>query len=124
MADPMSEKESHTANGAPETLQDWPTLVSRAVDDVSRILQSETHMLQTSVGAALETQLANAIATLTVIAVMICGAVCIVCAAILLLHEWLPLWQAFGIAGVAVLLIGIAIQAIMRPSAGLKSPES
>ena len=120
----MSEKESHTANGAPETLQDWPTLVSRAVDDVSRILQSETHMLQTSVGAALETQLANAIATLTVIAVMICGAVCILCAAILLLHEWLPLWQAFGIAGVAVLLIGIAIQAIMRPSAGLKSPES
>ena len=120
----MSEKQSHTANGAPEGLPDWPTLVSRAVDDVTRILQSETHMLQTSVGAALETQLANAIATLTVIAVMLCGAVCIVSAAILLLHEWLPLWQAFAIAGVAVLLIGIAIHAIMRPAAGLKSAES
>ena len=86
----MTEEQSH-ANGAPETLQDWPTLVSRAVDDVTRILQSEAHMLQTSIGAELETQLANAIATLTVIAVMICCAVCIVCAAILLLHEWLPL---------------------------------
>jgi len=120
----MTEKESRTADGALETFQDWPTLVGRAVDDVTRILQSEAHMLQTSMGAALETLLANAIATLTAIAVMICGAVCIVCAAILLLHEWLPLWQAFGIAGGAILLIGIAIRAIMRPPAGLKSAES
>ncbi len=121
----MSEKQSHTANGPPEeALQDWPTLVSRAVDDVTRILQSEAHMLQTSVAAALEVQLANAIATLTVTAVMICGVVCIVCAAILLLHEWLPLWQAFAIAGAAILLIGIAIRAIMRPAAGLKPAQS
>jgi CHASE2 domain-containing sensor protein len=104
----MTEKQSHTANGAPETLQDWPTLVGRAVDDITRILQSEARMLETSVGAALETRLASAIATLTVVAVMICGGVCIVCAAILLLHEWLPLWQAFGIAGVGILLVGIA----------------
>ena len=76
----MTEKQSHTTNGAPGTLQDWPTLVGRAVDDVTRILQSEAHMLQTSMGAALETRLASAIATLTVIAVMICGAVCILCA--------------------------------------------
>jgi CHASE2 domain-containing sensor protein len=120
----MTEKESHPADGAPESFQDWPTLVSRGVDDVTRILQSEARMLQTSMGAALETLLANAIATLTVIAVMICGAVCMVCAAILLLHQWLPLWQAFATAGVAILLIGIAIRALMRPPAGLKSAES
>ena len=94
------------------------------MDDVTRILQSEAHMLQTSIGAELETRLANAIATLTVIAVMICGAVCIVCAAILLLHEWLPLWQAFGIAGAGILLIGIASYAIMKSPARLKSAES
>jgi CHASE2 domain-containing sensor protein len=120
----MMEKQLHTANGAPATLQDWPTLVGRAVDDVSRILQSEAHMLETSMGAALETRLANAIATLTVIAVMICGGVCILCAAILLLHEWLPLWQAFGIAGVGILLIGIASYAITKPRAVLESTES
>jgi len=120
----MTEKQSRTADGAPEAFHDWPTLVGRAVDDVTRILQSEAHMLQTSMGAALETLLANAIATLTVIAVMICGAVCIVCAAILLLHEWLPLWQAFGIAGGVILLIGIAIRATTRPPGGLKSAES
>jgi CHASE2 domain-containing sensor protein len=120
----MSEKQLHTANGAPETLQDWPTLVGRAVDDVSRILQSEAHMLETSMGAALETRLASATATLTVVAVMICGAVCMLCAAILLLHEWIPLWQAFGIAGIGISLIGIASYAIMKSKAGLKSLES
>jgi membrane protein DedA with SNARE-associated domain len=104
----MTEKQSHTANGAPETLQDWPTLVGRAVDDITRILQSEARMLENSMGAALETRLASAIATLTVVAVMICGGVCMLCAGILLLHEWLPLWQAFGIAGVGILLVGIA----------------
>jgi hypothetical protein len=111
----MKEKQSHDVNGA-STPQDWPTLLGRAVDDVTRILQSEAHMLQTSVGAMLETRLASAIATLTVLAVMICGGVCMLCAAILLLHQRLPLWQSFGVAGVSILLIGIAIYAVMKPA--------
>lgn len=120
----MTEKQSHPANGAPATMQDWPTLVGRAVDDVTRILQSEARMLQTSMGAALETRLASAIATLTIVAVMISGAVCIVCAAILLLHQWLPLWQSFGIIGGGILLVGLVAYAIKRSPATLESPES
>jgi drug/metabolite transporter (DMT)-like permease len=96
-------------------------LLSRAVDDVTRILQSEAHMLQTSMGAALETRLASAVATLTIVAVIVCGGVCVLCAGILLLHEWLPLWQSFGIAGAGILLIGIASYATMKSSARLKS---
>jgi hypothetical protein len=114
----MTERQLHHAKGAPETLQDWPTLVSRAVDDVTRILQSEAHLLETSIGATLQTRLASAIATLTVIAVMLCGGVCILCAAILLLHQWLPLWQSFGLAGGAILLIGIAMYATRKPAVG------
>ena len=93
------------------------------IDDVTRILQSEAHILQTNVGAALETRIASAIATVTILAIMICGAVCMLCAGILLMHEWLPLWQSFGIAGAGILLIGIASYAIMKSSAGLKSVE-
>jgi Putative Actinobacterial Holin-X, holin superfamily III len=116
MAAPMTEKQPHHANGVPESLQDWPTLVGRAVDDVTRILQSEAHMLETSMSAALASRLANAIATLTIIAVMLCGGVCVLCAAILLLHKWIPLWQAFGLAGAIILAIGIAIYAIGKPA--------
>ena len=117
----MTERQPHHANGSPEALQDWPTLVSRAVDDVTRILESEARMLETSVGATLETRLASAIATLTVIAVMLCGGVCILCAAILLIHKWLPLWQAFGIAGVGILIVGIVCYAIMKPEVAITS---
>ena len=81
-------------------------------------------MLETSLSEALQTRLANAIATLTVVAVMICGGVCILCGGILLLHEWLPLWQAFGLVGVGILLIGIAIYAIRKSAAGLDSAAS
>ena len=112
----MMEKQSHTANGAPEIQQDWTTLVGRAVDDVTHILQSEAHMLETSMSAALKTRLASAIATLTVISVIVCGGVCMLCAAILLLHQRMPLWQSFGIAGVSILLIGIPLYAVMKPS--------
>ncbi len=105
-------------------MQDWPTLVGRAVDDVTRILQSEARILQTNMGAALETRLASAIATLTIVAVMISGAVCIVCAAILLLHQWLPLWQSFGIVGGGILLVGLAAYAITKSPATLESAES
>ena len=120
----MTEKQSHIANGTQETLQDWPTLVGRAVDDVTHILQSEAHMLETSMSAALETRLASAIATLTIVAVMIGGAVCIVCAAILLLHQWLPLWQSFGIIGGGILLVGLASYAITKSPPTLESAES
>lgn len=113
----MTEKQSHIANGTSETQPDWPTLVGRAVDDVTRILQSEARMLQTSMGAVLETRLASAVATLTIISVIICGGVCMLCAAILLLHEWLPLWEAFGLAGAGILIIGLAGYPIMKPRA-------
>lgn len=122
-ADPMTEKQSRAANGVPETLHDWPTLVSQAVDDVTRILQSEARMLETSVSAVVETRIASAIATLTVVAIIICGAVCVLCAVILLVHEWLPLWQSFGIVGIGILLIGLASYAVMK-SGGLKAAES
>jgi VIT1/CCC1 family predicted Fe2+/Mn2+ transporter len=114
----MTEKQPRHANGAPEIQQDWPTLVGRAVDDVTRILQSEAHLLENSIGAALSTRLASAIATLTTVAVMLCGGVCILFAGILLLHEWLPLWQAFGLAGAAILLVGFASYTIMKPAVG------
>ena len=105
-------------------MQDWPTLVGRTVDDVTRILQSEARILQTNMGAALETRLASAIATLTIVAVMISGAVCIVCAAILLVHQWLPLWQSFGIIGGGILLVGLASYAITKSPAMQESAES
>jgi hypothetical protein len=117
----MTEKHPLTTDVGLTAYPDWPTLIERAVDDVSRILRSELHMFQTSMGAALELQISNTVAYLTIIAVMISGAICILCAAILLLHQWLPWWQAFGIAGLATLAVGIVSHAAMRPPTEVKT---
>jgi VIT1/CCC1 family predicted Fe2+/Mn2+ transporter len=117
----MAEKHTLPIDETPTSYSDWPTLIERAVDDVSRILRSEAQMFQTSMGAALELQISNTVAHLTIIAVMICGALCILCAAILLLHQWLPWWQAFGIAGLATLVVGIVSNAVMKPPTEIKT---
>ncbi len=109
----MTEKHPSTADVGLPTDPDWPTLIERAVNDVSRILQSELHMFQATMRAALDAQIATAIAFLAIAAVIVCGAICILCAAILLLHRWLPWWEAFGLAGLAICVAGIASLAII-----------
>src|SRR3984893_16151420 len=74
-------------------------------------------------GAALEVQISATIAYLAILAVLISGAICIMSSAILLLHQWLPWWQAFGIAGLATLLVGIVSNAAMRPPTAVKTWE-
>jgi hypothetical protein len=112
----MTENNPLPIDGVEPALADWPTLIERAVDDVSRILRSEVHMLQTSIGTTLQAQISNTLAHLMIVALMITGAICILGAAILLLHQWLPWWQAFGIAGLAMLIIGIVSNsALTRP---------
>jgi hypothetical protein len=117
----MAEKHLPPIDGTPTAYSDWPTLIERAVDDVSRILRSEAQMFQTSMGAALGLQISNTVTHLTIVGVMISGAICILSAAIMLLHQWLPWWQAFGIAGLATLFVGIVSDAAMRPPAGVKT---
>ena len=117
----MTEKPPLPIDGAPTTSADWPTLIERAVDDIARILRSEVHMLQTSIGATLGAHISNTLARLTIVAVMISGALCILCASILLLHQWLPWWQAFGIAGLAMLVVGVVSNAALRSPTEVKT---
>jgi len=117
----MAEKQLPPIDGTPAAYSDWPTLIERAVDDVSRILRSEAQMFQTSMGASLGLQISNTVTHLTMVGVMISGTICILCASILLLHQWLPWWEAFGIIGLATLLVGVASSAAMRPPTEVKT---
>jgi uncharacterized protein (DUF983 family) len=112
----MTDKHPPTNDVGLPTYPDWPTLIERAVNDVSRILQSELHMFQITMRAALEAQIATAAAFLAIATLIVCGAICILGAAILLLHQSLPWWEAFGIAGVATCVVGIASLAIIKPA--------
>jgi fatty acid desaturase len=111
----MAEKQIPSIDRTPPTAHsDWPTLIERAVDDIARILRSEAQIFQTSLAAALEARISNTVTLLTIVGIMISGALCILCAAICLLHQWLPWWQAFGIAGLVLLFVGIVGKAAMK----------
>jgi len=117
----MADKAPLMTNGASAADPDWTTLIERAVDDVSRIIQSELHTLRADICDDLEARVNRAITALALAALMASGAICILCASVLLLHQWLPWWQAFGCAGLAALAGGIAGNAAMRPSTGVKT---
>lgn len=117
----MAEKRPLPIDRTPPAVSDWPTLIERAASDVARILVSEADLFRISVAAALEVQISKAVAQLTIIAVMISGVLCVLCASILLLHRWLPWWQAFGIAGLALLIVGIVSNAATKPSTQVKT---
>ena len=112
----MAEQHHLTIERASAAYTDWATLTERALDDVSRIFRSEIHMFQTSVEMAVEAKIDNVVMRLTTITAMVCGALCILCALILLLHQWLPWWQSFGIAGFSLLAAGGVSHATMKPS--------
>jgi hypothetical protein len=119
----MTEKQTLPIEGTPTADSDWPTLIERAVDDVSRILRSEAQLFQTGMGAALDLQISNVVTHLAIVGVMISGALCTLCAAILLLHQWLPWWQAFAIAGLVTSVVGIVSNSAIRPRAEVTTSQ-
>jgi len=111
----MEASTPHDAEPASPAHLDWATLTERALDDLSRIVRSEVAMFQTSMAVAVEAQINNVTARLAKIAALFLGAVCILCALILLLHQWLPLWQAFALAGTAMIVTGMLISGSKVP---------
>jgi VIT1/CCC1 family predicted Fe2+/Mn2+ transporter len=109
--------EQHPLTSEPAAASpDWATLTERALDDLSRIVRSEIHMLQTSIETAVEARIDRVVTRAMTIAAMVCGAFCILCAVILLLHQWLLWWQSLGIAGFSLFAFGAVNHATRKAS--------
>ncbi len=54
-------------NRVQETHADWATLIARAADDVSRMVRSESHLLQISLSAALKAPIDYALAVFAMV---------------------------------------------------------
>jgi len=65
-------------------------------------------------------QLSIVLIRLTVLAMVVCGALCILCAAIFLLHQWFPWWQAFGLTGLTFFVLALLTNIAVRPRSKLK----
>jgi hypothetical protein len=85
----MDARRDELTQHQPADSPNWTTLLGRAVDDVSRILQAEIHLFEAHLSAFGETAIKDALATLIVLSIFAVGGTCLVGAAIVLLHRWL-----------------------------------
>ena len=114
----MDSRRDELTQHEPADSPNWPTLLGRAVDDVSRILQAEIHLFEAHLRAVVETAIKNAVATLIVLSTFVAGGTCFVGAAIVLLHRWLQEWWiAFTLAGGMLLAVGIGLWLALAPLA-------
>jgi hypothetical protein len=114
----MEEQKPQSSNEVHETHADWATLLARAVDDVSRIVRSESRLLQIRLSAGLKAQIDYALAAFAMVIALICAGICGLAALILLLHQsfqkwhFFPWWQAFAIGGLLMVAVGITVYQI------------
>lgn len=93
---------------------DWATLIGRAVDDMTRIVHSEFRLLTASMKTVLDQEIDRVLTFVASFMLMAGGALCVLAAVILFLHEFagLPWWQSFGITGLGLFAIAIAVGAL------------
>jgi len=99
---------------------DWSTLIARAVDDMARILQSEGRLIVAGISTVLNEEIDRVVALVATGLLMAGGASCVLVAVILFLHEFarLPWWQSFGIVGLGLFGIAIALGAFATSRPG------
>jgi hypothetical protein len=104
----MSEPTTPSTNGrSSDGHQDWPDLIGRAVDDISRILHSEADILQTRLGDSIRAGLNRSTEVVALLVLFLWSVGCLLLSVILFLHLWLPLWFAFGVVGLCTISVAI-----------------
>lgn len=99
------------------TETEWSTLLSRMLEDLSRIIRLELQLLEARIAPSLTGLADRAIAALVILFAGVIGGSCFLAALILLLHEWMKWWQAFAIGGVVAIACGVvAYSVIKRPA--------
>jgi Putative Actinobacterial Holin-X, holin superfamily III len=80
----------------------WPELVSRAVNDLSRIVHAEIRLAELGIKRLIEREIDRALKIVIALGLLLCGAVCAVGAALIGFHALLGLWwAAFAIVAAA-----------------------
>jgi hypothetical protein len=88
----------------------WPELVSRAVNDVSRIVHAEIRLAELGIKALVEQEIDRALKVVISLSLLICAAICAVGAGVIGLHALLGFWwAAFAIVAAISGILGIGL---------------
>ncbi len=89
----------------PHPPDNWPTLLLKLFDDLIRIVRGEIRLAGASIAPAIDRVLVRTISRLMLAVIGLCGVVCLMAAAVLLLHQYFAWWAAFGLMGLGLLTI-------------------
>jgi Putative Actinobacterial Holin-X, holin superfamily III len=104
------------AEGTPN----WPELLSKTVDDLTRIARTEIGLLEARLGLLVKAQTDKIAGMLLLVVVLSYGSLFVLGGIVLLLHLWLAWWIAFLITGTAIVLAGLFLQMMMKAAARKK----
>ena|SRR5690348_13126725 len=91
----------------------WSQLLAETVDEVARIVRTEIGLAEASLSRLLERKTERAYGVVLLLVALVYGLMFVLSSAVLLIHQWLAWWMAFGIAGVVVIAVVFASQTIM-----------
>jgi hypothetical protein len=111
----------HSEGDRANPAADWPALIARLADGLSRVIRAEILLLEKrlsdNVSAAIGNVVTHAAAILVLAATAIVGLICLLAGYVLFLHRWLPAWQACGIGGLTIIVIGFVVFTLFKASA-------
>jgi hypothetical protein len=118
-------KKAVPSTGHPDSEAQWPELVSRAVNDLSRIVHAEIRLAELGLKDLIEHEVDRSLKVAMALGFLLCAVVCAVSAAVIGLYAVLGLgWAAFAIvAAISALAgVGLFLWARRRPEAVLPGP--
>src|SRR5579871_7019166 len=95
---------------APAQPASWPDLVSKTVDDLSKIARTEVTLLERTLQRAVEAQTEKIAGILFLLIACAYGSLFLLGGVVLLIHLWLAWWLSFLISGFAIMCVGVALQ--------------
>lgn len=105
----------------PERSLNLPELLSKTVDDLSRIVQTEIGLLRLTLQQVLEAETDRIIGMLGLLVAAAYGSLFLLGGIMLLIHLWLAWWAAFLVTGAAVTAVGVLLLLLMLSRARAKS---
>ncbi len=90
---------------------DWSELLSKAADDLARVVSGEIRLLEATVKQVIEAQGEKLAGVLVALLAFGYGFLLLVGAIVLFIHLWLDWWLSLLITAVAVIAVGVFFQA-------------
>ena len=114
---------SSTAPSQKRGADDWPALVTRIIDDLTRIIQTEIGLFHAGLEPIVSSAIDRLVIGMAALVALVLGAICLLGALTVYLHYQLGWAAALAVAGAASVVAGLAGGYIARRRGGLARGE-